>query len=1012
MARVVGKSAQYWSSFSPSNIPGLALWYDFSDRSTFDLSGDYVITRVRDKSGQGRHGTASNVAGANWIYDGASKGAKGLPATIAARFVFDICLSASQPLFSGAGAFTALSTGNLDIVSPTEGGGLIFRCSGGTFSVGTTSSWSDSLSNYDPMSTCVGSFSGGVQNNQYKTVTNGTYVTGSTAEINPPQVGSGLGLRIGPYTTNWNIGSYNELLLFSNALSDYDRSAVEEYLIQKWMKPYVSTITAPTDISGCTLWLDTSGGAANFTLSGSNILKWLDKSGNNYDVSTTSATFPTWQDASGYAYFAPSNIMATSAPLPPVGLETAFITGVKILNSINRTLFGAMSGSTGASRNIRTGTSGDNYGIAQTNGSAINANLLYVGTIANTTSPQVLMWQTKGTEVISKLSGQPTGYFTQWSNTTNTVGFTQIGPGAQHYREIILYNRALSASEISNVEAYLFNKWNLSNIKTFTKLPSNRVYSSTNPAIVRPLRIPYDIPNCILWLDAKDSNTIQLDPSGNVLRWLDKSGWGNDVSGGASRPNYSNETVVFNSNFMTVRNSNLSATGFRFDPPFNMRYHTFIALHKPTTATGNTGLIDFSVTGVSTSNVSFPTVDLSFATTPRGYVNASAAAALRTTSTFVENSSTTEYNIVTAAIHRYRFIIYRNGVVQRDVSGPLGSAFLFSANTSVTSIGRWGNNNTRFYEGELKELFVFDRPLAPYAVSQVETYLARKWNLTNLLPSNHIAFTAPAPVITNVSPPATLETALWVDAMTYVSEYSNNATITTNWSNRATFPTAVVPAGTPKFLTNAWQGRPGIDMTSGSFSTTFLIDASLTEVGHQTFIVASYNTGAPNTTRTALFFRPAPTTNLKHSVLQVRPLDVSLGTQFLNPNGTTVDGPYIAPPPVSAGSPFLFEIGQNSVFDVGWSVNGNTLSNTRTGMGLNGNSTGISYGWAGIGQDSGTDTTPTWNGIIHEIITFPMNRVTSTYFDNQQRFLIRAYLARKWGILNLLPTYPEKGIAV
>jgi hypothetical protein len=816
---------------------------------------------------------------------------------------------------------------------------------------------------------------------------------------------------VGTNSGGRSYGSIYELLVFSNILTDSERGAVENYLTNKWMQSNPSpTITSPLDISGCNLWLDVSGGASNFTFAAgtSNIVKWIDKSPYAYDVSTSGTTlYPVWQDVSEYVTTSNLPVMNTARPEPSNGAETGFLVGIRVTNGAVRGLIGG-SPIVGTWRQVAT--SGNTYTIRLNNANPAVAQFDPTADfqIHNKTVPLEFCWRMKGKEWYTRIAGQPGLYKAppNWADVSGT-GKTSIGNGSHLYKEIILYDRALSFDEISNVSAYLTKKWGLSNAKTIEYPPSSNRSFVSSAAFTRPFQVPYDIGNCVLWLDAKDRSTLVLDANSNVLTWYDKSGWQNDISAGSSRPVYSNETLVFSNNFMTVRNPVVGATErWRFNPTFLARYHTIIALHKPLTTTGNnegnTGLVDFSFGygSTNTRNISFPTMD---GTTPRGYVNSMTASATRTVSTYLENSVTTEYNIITASIQSNRYTIYRNGVVQKDVSSVAAAADSFTGSTSLTSIGRWGFSNNTFYQGDVKEIMIFDRAISPFAVAQVEYYLAKKWGLTDLLPSNHLGFSNAFPMTTTISPPAMEEVALWVDAMSYTNEYSNNATITTNWSNWATVPSDVVPNGSPKFLSNAWQGRPGIDMTSGAFTTTFRADASLTNMYHQTFMVLSYNTGAPASNRSAMFFRNTATTNPKHTVLQIRSLDASMISVVTNASAATSGTASVGPPPVAAGSPFIYEIGQNTTFNMGWSTNGGTISNTTSFTSL----LGASYGWAGIGCDSGTDTTPTWNGNIHEIITFA---VPPFDFNNQSRFQIRSYLARKWGLLGSIPTYPDKGL--
>lgn len=55
------RKASAATSFSPASIPGLALWLDGSDSSTFTLNGS-TISQWNDKSGNGRHFSQSTAS--------------------------------------------------------------------------------------------------------------------------------------------------------------------------------------------------------------------------------------------------------------------------------------------------------------------------------------------------------------------------------------------------------------------------------------------------------------------------------------------------------------------------------------------------------------------------------------------------------------------------------------------------------------------------------------------------------------------------------------------------------------------------------------------------------------------------------------------------------------------------------------------------------------------------------------------------------------------------------------
>jgi hypothetical protein len=1014
----VGKSGQYWSGFSPSNIPGLALWYDFSDTSTIDLSGDYQIIRVRDKSGTGRHGTPSNSAGAVWAYDAITKGAFRTPEAASVTMVFDVSLNGSTNFYSAFAATTPVTNESNGILTANAAGGFMFFSCNAAYRFGSTNG-QVSTSAGDLHSTIVGSFIGGYE---VKRSMNGLMIDLATITT-PPVTGQEVPVKFGTYSTQANSGLYHEVILYSNVLSDYDRAAVDEYMIRKWMVPFTTTITGPTDISGCTLWLDTSGGASNFTLSGTNVVKWNDKSGNNYDVSTVGVTNrPIWHDISGYVYFPPNTVMNTGAPLPPTGEETGFLVGTKVTNAAVRGMVGAQAGSTGPSRLIATG-SALTYNFRQTNG---NPSLNYVfpfdtGWIGSIT-PSILSWRTKGREAIARIAGQMALYTSDLSAATDTVGRTSIGPAAYNFLELVTYNRTLTDSEMSNVEAHLINKWGLSNVRTFTTLQSNRPFSSS-PVFMRPVQFPADIANCLLWLDAKDPTSYVLDSSNNALYWYDKSGWRNDLSASISAsqrgPNYSNETFTFTSNRMQVRNMNNQAIngavdgGRRFLPEFITSNHTLIALHKPASMTdvsrsGNSGLFDFSVPTSATCNVSFPTT---LSSTQAGYFNSRMTI---TAGALAENSSTTEYNIITASIQSNRQTIYRNGVVQADVSGVGILNFVFTVTNTgappIVSIGSYPKTTSNFYQGDVRELFAFDRALSPYEVSQAESYLAKKWNLTSLLPSNHIANVSEPPRLTStVIPTAGLVfPTIWLDAMSYAATHSNNQTITTPWTNRTRrSATQFDPSGSPVFLSNAYAGRPGISLTDGCFfSTANLSNFMLGTLLHYTFIVASLDVSAANYTCAEI--RTSPNNNgfPAHRILVYNSSSNRVLSSIIGSNGVTAfttQTPALSNPPI--GQPFIFEANHISSNSLTARINGDAESFiTSTSMSAWSTANIASRFVIGTGTQ-GTFGTPQWPGKVYEIITFP------SFIDSEFCYQVRGYLAHKWGVTASLPTYyPYKAL--
>jgi hypothetical protein len=509
----------------------------------------------------------------------------------------------------------------------------------------------------------------------------------------------------------------------------------------------------------------------------------------------------------------------------------------------------------------------------------------------------------------------------------------------------------------------------------------------------------------MLWLDAKDSNTILLDSSGGVIKWYDKSGFGNDLSSivvtGFTRPTYSDETITFNSNRMNICNSMMSASNFIMYPGLTAANHTFVALHKPLTTTGsnvgNTSLFDFSVIGSASCNVSYPTMT---GTTPRGWIWSGTTTLNRSNSTLLDNSVTTEYNIISASIQTLRQTTYRNGVIQKDLSAQAVGTFVFNTTASLSAIGRFGKSNSLYYQGDVKELFVFGRALSHCEINQLESYLATKWNLTSLLPSNHMVFTKIPTAVASFNPGAFADANIWLDATFFSSNHSNNQTITSSWANWGSNSNVeFVRTGTPTYISNAYRGRPGVDLETGTFYASSGL--GLPNLQHMTYAVVSRNSAA-GADKWAVTYAVSTTTGPTNKA--VGGIFSTTKAQMSNATGTQVGEVIMGGLPAISGVPFLVE-SYGASNSIAVSVNGRVDRGTVTFASL-GNTP---FDLMGIGRET-TSSTPAWPGRIHEIIVYN----NPNQLSEDDKLNIRAHLMNKWGITNQIPSnyYPYKGTAI
>lgn len=237
--------------------------------------------------------------------------------------------------------------------------------------------------------------------------------------------------------------------------------------------------------------------------------------------------------------------------------------------------------------------------------------------------------------------------------------------------------------------------------------------------------LPSSLSNLSMWLDAADPATITGTTT--VTQWNDKSGNGRNATNSSStitRSTYNGQSVILFSNGST-RYMTTTLT-----VPLNA--HTLIAIHVPTTVNsnnvGNTSLFRFQ----NTNYIVFPYMN---GTTPRGYITnqggSGAGSIDATNSTLVENSVTTNFNIIVAAIASGSQLIYNNGTLQSSNTRTLSS----SAASDPLWIGGFGNSES--YLGSLGEMIVYNRQLTTTERQQVEGYLAWKWGLQASLPTNH-----------------------------------------------------------------------------------------------------------------------------------------------------------------------------------------------------------------------------------------------------------------------------------
>lgn len=481
----------------------------------------------------------------------------------------------------------------------------------------------------------------------------------------------------------------------------------------------------PTDIGGCTLWLDGAdpAGTGIKPSNGSVVSTWVDKSGSGNSGTATGGTITVTNNIlsfSGTPYFTtPYTARATT--------ETIFIVYTMNPSLITDSI---VIGS--------TSSSGRNIGTYQ---GVLWPQIVGVGvwntgyTITN--GPTYLQSFTRGSFGLnffnngSPLFSSATVYNPSGSSTTN-IGQSYYGILVGTISEIIIYNSSLTDPQRQQVEAYLAQKWGLRQ-----QLPPGHpgttaiVYSSQPIPTAIYWRypstfVPTSIGNCQLWLDAADSSATSMTfSSGNILSaWKDKSG-SNNTATAYNSPTLTQNAIngyqaisTFRSPYFT---GSISITG--------TTYTLFTVATRSTGSFGNdTRLVSFAV------NNSSPDYNTTAASI--GLFAQPAAQTLGTyrTSWIASNAYTMDAPFVASVTYTGT-----NGYMWFNGSNAsyTGTSSSGTFGITVYALANQPSLTNEFWNGYIGEVIVYNTSLSITDRQQVEGYLAWKWGLQANLPANH-----------------------------------------------------------------------------------------------------------------------------------------------------------------------------------------------------------------------------------------------------------------------------------
>lgn len=447
--------------------------------------------------------------------------------------------------------------------------------------------------------------------------------------------------------------------------------------------------------SGLTLWLDASD-TSTITSSGGAVSQWNDKSGNgnNATQGTGSAqpgTGAVTKNGKNVLTFDGGDFLSLPSGLYsiPNGDNTIFYVSTCTDESADRFIL-TMIGAANAERLLCYSTSiagvqgyrnvSTNNPVTRTGITKANYNI-FTQFLSGTTQSISVNNGTAGTNTSGVNAVATIATIGAYKNSGFTGNY-QLG----NIAEIIIYNRALTAAEIIQVNRYLSNKWNI---------------SITVPLSLAPT----------LWLDASDSSTI-TSVAGAVSQWNDKSGNGYNVTQAVSAAQPTTGVATQNSlNVLTFDGSDT------------------LALPAALYSIPNGSYTIFAVAKSSVDNALERIICMTDG------INQVASLAYTGTSGQIAYLNNSSFNAVNVNGTKANFNIFygrRSGTTQAiSINNAAEVSNTNAVNLSgitVANIGSFANFDT-FLTGSIAEILIFNKSLSATDIISINQYLSAKWGV-------------------------------------------------------------------------------------------------------------------------------------------------------------------------------------------------------------------------------------------------------------------------------------------
>jgi hypothetical protein len=288
--------------------------------------------------------------------------------------------------------------------------------------------------------------------------------------------------------SNYFNGSLSELIIYSRTLTSGQREQVEGYLLQKWglrsqivstqpyltLPPSTSTLFLPTNITGCTLWLNAADSTTTTSISSG---VWADRSGNARDTTSNAGS-------SAFSLGAINGVSAVQFPVT-AGISCLHTSLSTALPSPGLSLFfvaRTTSNASGGTRFFSTLAAG-NFQVQSEPGALPTQIFAYTPASGESPSSSSLVisnavpfvysivigstFTTRLNGVANTFSPLSTGSHSSTRLTIGNLGYATSGansPAASNaftglMGEVIMYNVPLTTIQHQSVEGYLAWKW-------------------------------------------------------------------------------------------------------------------------------------------------------------------------------------------------------------------------------------------------------------------------------------------------------------------------------------------------------------------------------------------------------------------------------------------------------------------------------------------------------------------------------------------------------------------------